>query len=544
MPLVKDRPDNDIIEKYENEEIINRDELWKFSADIARQDIHPDTFRGRPHLVVPVVALKEEVLKGQFLPGEVLRNSEILWNDVPVPVTHPKNVSAREKRILEDDVIGRLLNVRVEDKKLKGDLYLDKEFARMKGGLIEHVYDALDRGESMDVSTSYWADTINKNGSFKGQKYKGIQVNIRPDHLAILPDKRGELSRDDGVGVPIKNRGGNGVKFEKIENARSTARTPEWDDTSAEGEWSRETLTTFARIRGWDGIESVDDLTREQRRIAANSSLLGVVDAETWGGLTFFQVVSANGTLYKTALASVRGGRGQSANIPESAFNSADRKAKQLLQDVFGVDYPEENMARHGLVRQVGDYVVNKLNFLRGENMDRKQKLVNKLLNSDEIDITEGKLLDTDVAVLETMAEGIDSDGSDGGDGGNTTTDGKKDNSGDAGAVTRSDIEDIVKNSAEDIAETAAEKAAEKIKKDLESDKRESLINKLSSLDAVVHSKEELEEMPTTSLEKINNRVSGTPNYFGQSGAGGGRKDNGVEVYESKKVLLEKGGDE
>ena len=187
------------------------------------EDIRSAQHNGRDHLVIPVVALREGVVKGQFLPGEEIQNSKTLWDDMPTPVQHPKGASARERKVVDENSLGRFYNVHFEDNKLKGEIWVDEEKAiqartenSARSEVLWGTYKRLKAGEAMDVSTSYWHDTLDESGTYNGKHYNGVQVNIRPDHLAILPDQQGELSLPDGVGVPLKNRGDVDMENEKV----------------------------------------------------------------------------------------------------------------------------------------------------------------------------------------------------------------------------------------------------------------------------------------------------------------------------------------
>ena len=57
------------------------------------------------------------------------------------------------------------------------------------------------RGEMMEVSTGLFSEIEPKPGVFKGRHYKGVVRNLRPDHLAILPDSIGACSIADGAGA-------------------------------------------------------------------------------------------------------------------------------------------------------------------------------------------------------------------------------------------------------------------------------------------------------------------------------------------------------
>jgi len=118
-------------------------------------------------------------------------------------------------------------------------------------------------------------------------------------------------------------------------DVRDTARTPKYSETT-EDDWSRQTLGEYANQRGWD-VDTVADMSDSQKSTAAGSSLLGRTGADNWSELTFFQVADGNGDLYKNALVAVKTGRGEGADIPESAYESAVSKVNQLLEEEFDV---------------------------------------------------------------------------------------------------------------------------------------------------------------------------------------------------------------
>lgn len=499
-------------------------DLARFTANADSSGIRTDTLEGRPHLVIPVVALKEAVVKGQFLPGQEIRNSKNLWTDVPIPIHHPKGRSARELQIIDNSVVGRFYNVRVEDDKLKGEIWIDEEKARNKGQQnnarakeVFETYRRLKAGEPMDVSTSYWHDTVQESGSYKGKQYNGKQINLKPDHLAILPDEYGELSLPDGVGVPLKNQRGDGdVKAENQGDVRSTARTPTFSNTTTES-WSRQSLSEFAAQRGWD-VNSVDDMDGRQRRIAAESSLLGLEDADAWQYLTFFQVVDGNGTLYKNALSSVRGGRGAGAEIPQSAYESAEAKAKTLLQEEFDVEYSENRLS-----------VIDKVfNLFRGEQNMEKQDLVDEIMEKAGEGVNEGDLLDTKKEVLEVMAKNLES-------GEEETPDEEEEE--------EAEPDQPEENKAENTKNVDDEVVERKVREILEKEKKTDLVNKLANSDRVNFSRDELETMPVSALRKIENDA--IPGDF--SGAGGSLAGNSVtaevELVETKGYFGQEKGD-
>ena len=164
-----------------------------------------DTLNGKEYLVVPVVAVREGVLNGEYLSAIEIEASVRLWEDVPIPVYHPlrngAKVSAKNLSVIKEDVIGRFYNAYYDDNALKGELWLDIEQATAIGGEALAVVNRLIAGEMVEVSTAYFASVTLDGGIFNGIEYSGAQGNIRPDHLALLPEKIGACSVADGCGA-------------------------------------------------------------------------------------------------------------------------------------------------------------------------------------------------------------------------------------------------------------------------------------------------------------------------------------------------------
>ena len=168
-----------------------------------------ETFEGREHLVVPVVLIVEGVLNGAFVPAEEFSKFADAWNGRPVPVYHPEEdglpISANRPDVLEARSVGHLFHAKVEGRKLKAEAWIDVQKAEDmgEGDLVRR----LEAGEIMEVSTGYFADGEPQQGIADGQRYEEIHRNIRPDHLALLPDQVGACSVADGCGVRANSEG-------------------------------------------------------------------------------------------------------------------------------------------------------------------------------------------------------------------------------------------------------------------------------------------------------------------------------------------------
>jgi hypothetical protein len=148
----------------------------------------------------------EGVLHGSngpgFYPAKEWANAVPSWNMKPITNDHPKDkdgnpCSAASKEVIEKTQLGFLLNTGYENK-LRTEAWFDK--VNTKTRCLE-VYNALQAGKMIEVSTGLFVDQEKTPGEFKGRKYDWISRNHRPDHLAVLPGKVGACSIADGAGM-------------------------------------------------------------------------------------------------------------------------------------------------------------------------------------------------------------------------------------------------------------------------------------------------------------------------------------------------------
>lgn len=177
------------------------------------------THEDKEVLSVPVVAIVEGVLNDFYVPSDEFGKFVNSWEGIPIPVDHPQvngmHVSANLPDILSSRNIGRFHNVDIQGNKLKGEMWIFVEDAKKKG--FGEVVNRLKNGEKIEVSTAYFADTENTRGKFNGTDYSGIHRNLRPDHLAILPDDVGACSVEQGCGTFQNNRKGRIMsKFDEL----------------------------------------------------------------------------------------------------------------------------------------------------------------------------------------------------------------------------------------------------------------------------------------------------------------------------------------
>jgi len=201
--------------------------------------LRTEEVRGDSYLVAPVVAVAEGVLNGGFLPYSEIQMSAPGWNGVPLTVNHPEGddgefVPANQSDVLERFQIGRFLNAEADDdgRRLAGELWIKQASVEWMSENVDDLgeeatqtVEMLKNGDPLEVSTGYWHGVENDAGEFEGQEYDEVQVDLLPDHLAVLPNSEGACNWDgdsttSGCGAPrtqmstpAANADGGGLAF-------------------------------------------------------------------------------------------------------------------------------------------------------------------------------------------------------------------------------------------------------------------------------------------------------------------------------------------
>lgn len=190
------------------------DQLRQIRANFDKpKAVSRTTHDGAATLVVPVVMIVEGVLNGSLLTRQEFGKFVDSWNGRPVPVLHPEEngepISASRPDIVERNTIGHVFNAHVDQDRLKGELWININKATRLGH--ETLISALESGEVVEVSTGYFSEFKNEPGDFGGVAYDRVDVNIRPDHLALLPGQIGACSVADGCGTRVNQQSNRGI---------------------------------------------------------------------------------------------------------------------------------------------------------------------------------------------------------------------------------------------------------------------------------------------------------------------------------------------
>lgn len=169
------------------------------SAAWTVQNFRHEMKDGKKYLVVPGVPVREIVMNNYLVPADEIGHLVGMWNGSPITLRHPK-LNNGSVNVPNPDVpiIGRFYNASFDGKKLSGEYWLDDGILQAQAPTI---HNKILKGEGIETSTGYWADEEMTAGTFENKAYDLIHRNLRPDHIAILPDEVGACSMQDGCGV-------------------------------------------------------------------------------------------------------------------------------------------------------------------------------------------------------------------------------------------------------------------------------------------------------------------------------------------------------
>ena len=181
--------------------------------------VRNETLEDREYLVVPMVMMVEGVLNGSdgalYYPAEEMAKVPDIWNHKPVVIQHPtlngKPLSACSPEAIQRFKVGIILNTQFDGKRLKAEAWMEP--SRLKK-IDVRVLDAVKNGQMVQVSTGLFTENEYKPGIFNGTGYEAIARDLKPDHLAILPDSVGACSIADGAGLLRNELSHDGIREE------------------------------------------------------------------------------------------------------------------------------------------------------------------------------------------------------------------------------------------------------------------------------------------------------------------------------------------
>ncbi len=381
-----------MVEEYEQEQRSavcysqwreRENDMKRINVKVNAGKVRRETVNGRDYLVAPVVAVKEGVLNyedgAEFIPADEIKRSVNWWNGVDLPIGHPEQrgqpISAKNKVVIDKNAVGRMWNARYEDKKLKGELWVDIKKAQNMGSSAQEVIELLENEEPIDVSTAYQRQAEQSTGEYNGEQYDRVQRNLRPDHLALLPHSTGNMSWSDGVGAPRLNSEGDYI-------VKDNAGIPSYDGTESK-DWSAvsKTFTAFKSALDIDADKSFKELTDAERTEIEGHFI--DQSGDTFTELGYPVVNPMSGKLNRNAVANAK------ARATQAGDADVDSIANRLWDEEFAEEENAENIAN-----KVIDFVKN---HFRGEQeMSEEMEVVveNTGFNAEDLEKMEDEKIE------------------------------------------------------------------------------------------------------------------------------------------------------
>lgn len=175
------------------------------------------TLNNREYLTAPAVLIVEGVLNDAYIPGSELLAPD--WNNVPVVLNHPLDaqgvpMSARTPEVLAVTGVGHLYHARLGTGQRQGhtvtslqaELWLDVAQVQTVGGEAVQAMTMLEAQNPLELSTGFYSYAEETSGTFYGVPYREVHHDLRPDHLALLPNGIGACDWQSGCGSPRLNQ--------------------------------------------------------------------------------------------------------------------------------------------------------------------------------------------------------------------------------------------------------------------------------------------------------------------------------------------------
>jgi hypothetical protein len=270
--------------------------------ELDTSSIRYEDFRGREWLVAPVTAMRAMNLDKGYVPSHEIKKSASAWNGTPITMNHPRSetgelVSANSPDIAEKTWMGYLFNVHAANggERLDGEAWYDIEHCKQLGGRATNVIEKLLSDEPVSVSTSYFFDRL-PAGNYDDEYREKVSGNLRPDHLATLPDTKGACSIEQGCKVAATN---NEERF----TVTTLPDDPDEPDAGPMGEdSSEETVQSSDEQSG----NTDDGIVTAIRNLAEKAGIVGSGDAR---GYVVFDEQTSNGEQVTVTEASFRDAR-------------------------------------------------------------------------------------------------------------------------------------------------------------------------------------------------------------------------------------------
>jgi len=368
----------------ENRDCVCSNKIFKLKGNLSSKLIRQEKLDGRAMLVVPMIMAKSGVVMNDgLIPDEEFEPAT--WNGVPLTASHPLDgdefVTANSPEIIETFSIGRVFNTTFENGSLKAEAWIDVQKAnKIDKGIISKIKNE----KEFEVSTGFLANEESESGVSNGVEYSVLFRNIRPDHMALLPNEVGACSWKDGCGIR-PNKDLNMAKKQTVGDAFRV-------------------IANSLGIKVNEDDEDEDVATNEAvvaKLIGAEETPFGDDDKESLDAMS------------SDTLNSLMDSFGVSADDDEEPeANADDDEDEDKEPEANNEDDEEKDMKKNHI--QKGKRVVpsgfsaedkEALAFVRKSFSDHRDSLIKSIVANSEME--KEALADMPVATLETISKGL-----------------------------------------------------------------------------------------------------------------------------------------
>lgn len=153
------------------------------------------------YIIEDVPFIRPMRLAGGYVPERSVRETSAQWDGVPATLNHPRDDDGRPVAANEqpETHIGTTEDPYYDGEHVRGNIRLEKSELQDSGEASD-IEAALESGERIDVSSQY-ASVDLPPGEYDGAHRQNAERIVRPDSVAILPNRSGVCSIEDGCGI-------------------------------------------------------------------------------------------------------------------------------------------------------------------------------------------------------------------------------------------------------------------------------------------------------------------------------------------------------
>lgn len=153
------------------------------------------------YIIEDVPFIRPMRLAGGYVPERSVRETSAQWDGVPATLNHPRDDDGRPVAANEqpETHIGTTEDPYYDGEHVRGNIRLEKSELQDSGEASD-IEAALQAGDPIDVSSQY-ASVDLPPGEYDGEHRQNAERIVRPDSVAILPNRQGVCSIEDGCGI-------------------------------------------------------------------------------------------------------------------------------------------------------------------------------------------------------------------------------------------------------------------------------------------------------------------------------------------------------